>query len=161
MKILLALLASLILSVSAMADGLSVEAGKLINNINHDHPGYTIGRSYTKGPFQFSVDKVNNTYMGAEMIASAMYRFQYRNASLAVGPIVSYSVQVDDWWWKDGHNGTNEAWGLRANCLFCGSQAQLAYKFNDRLELQVRYMATEKFIIPSHNGAMVLMSYQL
>ena len=155
------LILALLLPGLAWADGLSVGVGKLANNTNSQHQGWVADATYQHGPVQLSFSHVSDTTMGAEMVTTAMYRLGQGRTTLAIGAVASYSVQVSEWWWQDGNNGRNEAWGLRANCVLCGVAAQIAYRATPRLELQMRYWGTERMIIPSHNGALFVVSYAL
>jgi len=151
----------LLLPSLAWSDGLSLGAGKLLNNANRDHAGWVADATYSHGPVQLSFSKVNDTFMGAEMVATAMYRLGHGRSTFALGPIVSYSVEVPAWWWIDGHNGSNEAFNRHANCTFCGFSLQAAYAITPKLEFQLRYWGTEKMMIPSHNGALAVLAYRL
>jgi hypothetical protein len=148
----------LLLPSCAFADGLSVGAGKLLNNANTAHQGLVTDLTYTRGPIQLSFSKVSDTLMGSEMVATAMYRLGRGKTTLSLGAVAAYSVQVQDWWFTSGRQ---DAWGLHANCVMCGVAAQVEYRATPKVSVQVRYWGTERMIIPSHNGALVVLSYAL
>ena len=156
MKLILWLL--LLAAPAAFADGLQVGGGKLFNNENRDHPGWIVDAAYVKGPIQFSVSKVNDSYMDSEINASLVYLLRHNRWSIGGGVIVSHSYKVPQWWFDQGGA---QGWGVHAQCLFCGTVGQLGFQITSRIEFQVRYWATERFLIPSHNGALGVLSWKL
>lgn len=155
----LAILGLFVMSgVAAAQDGISVGVGKLLNNENHDHPGWLIDASYRRGPFQATFTKVSDSYMGSEINSLLLYRKDYSRVSLAGGIVLAQTYEVPAWWFES-HD--QQGWGLRSQCFLCGVAAQVGFKISNRLELQVRYFGTDHFLIPSHNGAFALLSYRL
>jgi hypothetical protein len=148
----------ILLPTLAWGDGVSIGAGKLLNNSNGQNPGYLADATYIKGPWQVSGTRVYKSYLGDEINISLIYRHSWGKWSLGGGAIVAQSYSVPDWWFGAGRE---QAWGLKAQCLLCGFAAQAAYKITPKVELQLRYWGTDRFLIPSHNGALAVLSYSL
>jgi hypothetical protein len=170
-----AILATVLLFAGSIAhaDTFAVGAGKLLNNVGHHNPtsdnlgqaawsgqGYLVDLVYRHGPIQISATRVLDSYLGEELNVSAIARYSLtKRLAVGAGVIVSQSFKIPDWWF------TSEAgqfgFGTSFSCQFCGEAVQLDYALSSRLELQVRYWATEKFVQPMHNGSLVLLSWRL
>lgn len=148
----------LLFGAAAHADGLTIGAGKLANNANTAHPGWLMDATYTHGPLQFSATRVGNTLMGDELNASAIYKRSWGRFSAGAGIILAQSYQIPQWWFESGNQ---QNWGVHAQCLLCGVAVQVGWQLSPRLEFQVRYWGTERFLIPSHNGALGVLSFHL
>lgn len=147
-----------LLSASAQADGLTVGAGKLLNNENGQHAGWLGDISYHKGPWQVTFTRVGDSYLGAEINSLILYNKTYGKFSLGGGVVLAQTYEVPAWWFT---SGDIQGWGMRSQCLLCGLAAQASYKITDKVSFEVRYFGTSHFIIPAHNGSFALLSYAL
>ena len=162
MNRILAVLGLFVMSgIASAKDGLSVGVGKLINNVNASKAGWLFDAGYSKGPWQLDIFRIHDSYMGTEIMSTGIYRWQFNKLSLGAGVILTDAIEVPTWWSHSGIANAKWGWGLSGQCYVCGEVLQVGYEINPRLEFQARYVANERFLLPSHNGALVVLKYSL
>lgn len=161
MKWLLALM--LTFCSPAFAGELYGGVGGLVNNVNSQRVGWLVDARYRSSDFDLAITRVNDSYLGAEMAATASYLFPLDRRSGShfyggVGAILAFSVRVPDWWFTS-HD--RQGWGLNGACTLCGITYKAGWNITPKWNMEVRYWGTEYFRIPSHNGALVVISYKI
>ena len=161
----------LLLSVSAHAGDFAIGGGKLLNNVGSVQAtdaigqkpwhgdGYLVDLAYRVNHLQFTVTATGDSSLGRELNVSAIYRRELGRWHVGGGVIVSHTYRIPDWWFTS--DAAKYGYGTHFGCQFCGLVAQGGVQITDRLEFQVRYWATQYFITPRHNGALVVVSWRL
>jgi hypothetical protein len=157
-----ALLLTLLVS-TAYADSFTLGVGKTLNNYTASAPGYLIDATYryesSIGPVQFSVTQIEKDKIAQSTLnVSAILLHQWDAFSAGGGIVLGQSYEVPQWWVD--HQG-KQAWGIKAECTLCGLVLQAGYRATDRLEIQMRYLQTQKYLIPSQNGVLIVMTYRM